>query len=224
MGNGYPTGDYLIHMSISDKAPWESLEKWSASVFLAAGGLLIIHTLIHGLLAYTSVGYPFHHEFPFGIAGMLLGFVALFGLYPQLATQSPKLVSAAAIMAGLGTVGWIIIGVRTLSEAVGVILPEWLAIFGLLIILGVTFGYLLFGIASLRTTIVSQTTALIILLPVLVMVFNISVALTSGGSREGQIIVAGGFALAHLAIGTALWMEDFPAGRVDSSSGIASGG
>lgn len=196
----------------------EWLEQQSARLLLVAGGLMVIHTGIHVLLAYTNVHYPFHHEMPFGVAGHMLGFVALLGLYPQLAIRSPKLARVSAGLAVLGTVGWSVIGILTLSEFLGVGLPSWLQLFGPVTILSVILGYLAFGVGGLRTDVVSQRTAIFVLMPVLVMVYNLSVALTTGGTREGQIIVAGGFALAHLAIGVSLRLENFPTGSAEPAA------
>ena len=58
---------------------WNVLERWCASLFLIAGGLLVIHAITHGLEAFAGIAYPWHHEFPFGVAGMTLGYVGLLG-------------------------------------------------------------------------------------------------------------------------------------------------
>lgn len=198
-----------------------TLERWSATLFLVAGGLMVVHTGVHGLIAFTDIQYPLHHELPFGVLGHMLAFTALLGLYPQLVTRSPKLARACAGLAAFGTAGWFVIGMLTLSEDVGVTLPAWLGVFAPLTILGVIVGYLAFGLAGLRTEVVTRKTAVIITTPVVVMVYNMAVALTTGGTQEGQIIVAGGFALTHLAIGAALRDEAFPTGGAEPTSGMA---
>lgn len=199
----------------------ESLEQHISALFLVAGGLMVIHTGVHVLIAYTNTTYPLHHELPFGVIGHMIAFVALLGLYPQLVTQTPKLARAAAGLAVFGTAGWFVIGVMALSEDIGVSVPAWLEVFGLLTILAFILGYLAFGFAGLRTDIVTRRTALVVMSPVLVMVYNMSVALTTGGTREGQIIVAGGFALTHLAIGAALQGEEFPTTATEPAASVA---
>jgi len=199
----------------------QSLEQQSATLFLVAGGLMVVHTGIHVLIAFTNTTYPLHHEMPFGFLGHLLAFVALLGLYPQLVTRSPKLTRAGAGVVVLAMVGWLVVGTMTLAESLGVSLPAWLGAIAPLFILGFILGYLALGIASLRTDIVTRTTALVILSPVVVMIYNMSVALTTGGTREGQIIVAGGFALTHLAIGVALRSEEFSTGSAESAVSTA---
>jgi len=200
---------------------WEWLEQWTGTLFLVAGGLMVVHTGVHGLIAFTDITYPLHHELPFGVVGHVLAFLALLGLYPQLVARSPTLAHAGAILAVIGTVGWVIIGITALSETLEVTLPEWIGIFGLVTIVVFILGYLVFSIASFSTGIVSRTTAIIILTPALVMVYNMTVALTTGGTQEGQIIVAGGFALTHLAIGAALRSEAFPTGEAEPTASVA---
>ncbi len=206
----------------SNTGRWESLERGSATLFLVAGALMIIHTGVHAAIAFTDMTYPVHHELPFGLLGHILAFIALLGLYPQLAARSPKLARAGAGLAVFGTIGWIAIGTMTLSEDLNVAAPDWLAVFGPLTILSVIFGYLVFAIAGYRTELVTPRTALAIASPVLVMVYNLVVGLTTGGSPEGQVVVAGGFALTHLAIGAALRAETFPGD--DRSAGVTAAG
>ena len=208
-------------MSINNTEQWGSLEQWSSPLFLVAGGLLVVHSVIHVLTAFTSVSYPFHHEFPFGVAGMILGFVALFGLYPQLVARSPKLAHAGAVLAGFGTVGWVALGLGNLIEELGASPPELLDATAPLIIFGVVLGYLLFCVTGLRTQTVSRTTALIILTPALVMVYNIASALLFPDFTGAAVIVASGFALTHLAIGAALRGEEYPTGGTDTTTRMA---
>lgn len=199
----------------------QSLERWTSTLFLVAGGLMVVHTGVHVLIAFTNTNYPLHHEMPFGFLGHLLAFVALLGLYPRLVTRSSKLTRAGAGLVVLGVVGWFVVGTMTLSESLGVTLPAWLGAGAPLFILGFILGYLAFGVAGFRTDVVTRTTAFVLLTPVLVMVYNMAVALTTGGTREGQIIVAGGFALTHLAIGAALRYEEFSAGGAEPAASVA---
>ena len=208
-------------MSILSTERWESLEQQSAILFLFAGGLLVVHSVIHFLIAFMNVNYPFHHEFPFGVVGMILGFVALFGLYPRLVARSPRLARSGAVLAGLGMVSWVALGLRTLIEELGATPPAWLGTIAPLIIFGTVLGYLVFGIVGLRTETVSRTTALIVVTPALVMVYKIAGAITLPDFTGAAVIVASGFALAHLAIGAALRGEEFPTSGVEPATGMA---
>lgn len=175
----------------------------------------MIHAGHHGLEAFAGLEYPVHHELPFGVVGMILGFVALLGLYPRLADRTPKLARVGAVLAGLGTLGWVAIGVGALAEELGAEPPAWLEAFGVLIIGGVILSYLAFSVASLLTDVVSQTTGIVLLAPPLVMVVNIAIAASGYGSLSGQFVVSSGFALAHLAIWGALRTEDGLADHVE---------
>lgn len=199
---------------------WSMLAQWSAMVFLIAGGLLVVHAVFHVLIAFTSVGYPFHHEFPFGLAGMILGFIALVGLYPQLVARSPKLGRTGVGFALLGTIGWIGLGMRTILDELGVTPPTWLGLVAPLVIFGVILSYLVFGFAGYRTNIVTPTTAIIIITPALVMVYNLVSAIALPDFTGAAVIVATGFALAHLAIGAALRHESYPPSNTDTANNL----
>lgn len=191
------------------------LERWSATLFLVAGGVLVVHAITHGLEAFAGFEYPWHHEFPFGVAGMVLGFVALLGLYPKAADRMPKLARTGAVLAVLGSAGWIVTGLSIFARELGAEPPAALEAVALPMIFGVVLGYLAFSVAGLRTDTVSRTTALVLLTPVLVMVVNLGVGLAGYGSPAGQFVVATGFAVAHLAIGATLRAEDGSTGSTE---------
>jgi hypothetical protein len=200
---------------------WRWLERWSATLFLVAGGFLLIHTGNHTLEAFTAMEYPLHHEVPFGFVGMTLGFVGLLGLYPRLADRSPTLAGAGAVLAVVGAVGWLVIGLSTLARDLGAAPPEWLGVFGLLIFVGVILGYLTFSVTGLRTEAVSLATGVALLTPLLAMAVNVGLVEAGFGSPAGQVVVASSFALAHLAIGVALRTEDGPSDYPQSSAEAA---
>ena len=206
-------------MAGASSSQWDSLERSSATLFLIAGGLLVIHAVTHGLEAFAGIEYPVHHEFPFGVGGMTLGFIALLGLYPKMADRLPTLARAGAVVAVLGGVGWLVMGVALFAEVLGTEPPASIEAIGLVMVSGVILGYLAFSVASLRTDIVSQTTGLILLTPVLVMVMNLAVAITGNGSLAGQFVVATGFAFAHLAIGATLRTEARLTGQTERAPG-----
>lgn len=191
------------------------LEPWSATLYLVAAALLIVHAFHHGLEAFAGLEYPLHHEVPFGTAGFLLGFVALLGLYPTLADRGPRLVGAGAVFAVLGALSWTVLGAVGLAESVGASPPEWIGAFGLLFLVGVVVGYLCFSMAGLRSEVLTRTAGLALLTPVLVMALNLSIVAAGLGSPEGQFVVATGFALAHLAIGGALRAGEVPTARTE---------
>lgn len=205
-------------MPEGNTSPWKLVERWSVTLFLIAGGLLVIHAITHGLEAFSGFEYPWHHEFPFGVAGMALGFVALLGLYPKMADRLPKLARVGAVVAVIGAVSWVVMGLTIFAEEVGAEPPAVLDAVGLVMIFGVILGYLAFSIAGLRTDIVSQTSGLILLTPVVVMIMNLGIGLSGHGSPAGQFVVASGFAVAHVAIGATLRTEDSLTEPIDTAS------
>jgi hypothetical protein len=200
---------------------WGRLERSSPTLFLIATGLLVVHAVTHGLVAFAGIEYPMHHEFPFGVSGMVLGFVALLGIYPTLADRMPKLASLAAAVTILGGTSWLVMGLGLLAEELGAELPAWIGVVGLGMLLGVILAYLAFGVASLWTNVVSRTAGFALLAPALVMVLNFGVATAGYGSLAGQFVVATGFALAHLAIwGTLRTESTFTRGAGAASEAI----
>jgi hypothetical protein len=177
-------------------------------LFLIAGASLVIHAAHHGLEALASVEHPLHHEFPLGITGITPGLIALLGLYPKTTDRFPKLARIGAVIAVLGAAGWIVMGISIGVEELGVEPPAWIGAVGLVMILSVILAYLIFSGAGRRTDIVSQCTGLALLTPVLVMFMNLGIVAAGLGSLVGQFAVASGFALAHLAIGSTLRIED----------------
>ena len=198
---------------------WGALERTSATLFLVAGGVLVVHAITHGLEAFSGFAYPWHHEFPFGVAGMALGFVALLGLYPRVVERLPKLARVGASVAVLGGIAWVVMGLVIFAEELGAEPPAVIGAVGLVMIVGVILGYLAFSIAGLRTDAVSRITGLALLTPVMVMIANIGVGIAGFGSLAGQFVIATGFALAHLAIGVTLRSEDYQTGRTGTAHG-----
>lgn len=191
------------------------LDGKSPTLFLVAGGLLVVYAALHGLEAFMDVAYPVVRDGIIRPAGYVLGFVALLGLYPTVADRSPKLARAGAVFAALGAVGWFVTGVESLAEHTGADTPAWLGVFGLLILLGFVLGYLSFSVASRRSETISRITGFVLLTPLLVVVVNLAIAAAGYASPEGRFVISSGFAVAHLAIGFSLQAEDGPTGRAE---------
>lgn len=206
-------------------ARWESLERWSPPLFLVAGGLLVVHAGHHGLEAFTGFTWPVEHDFPFGVAGFIVGYVALLGLYPKFADRSPNLARAGTVFAVAGLIGWSALGVIGILELARGSHPAWLEPFAILNIVAIVMGYLCFGVAGLRTDVLSRTTSLVLLTPILAMILNVVIAIPLGGEGTGVggFVVSSGFALVHLAIGGTLRSDLGPADRSDRTPGAIAG-
>lgn len=184
------------------------LERWSPTLFLVAGVVLVVYSAFHGLEAFFDMDYPMVRDDIVRPIGYILGFAAVLGLYPKLASRSPRLARLGAVFTALAVVGWFISGflapTRGLAMHLGVETPAWLSAFGILIALGFLVGLPSFGVASLRTDVYSRTVSLLLLAPIIVMAANF--AIVGGGytSPLARFVVSSGDALIILAIGLAL--------------------
>lgn len=143
------------------------LERWSALVFLIAGGLGLLSSGINTLDAVPGVstqqGMFLFIEGLAGFGGVVLSFVAILGLYPKVRSGSP----------GLAKLG---LAVMVLPVAFFLFDLVWLALSGILGLPSFTFTYLpspmlalggafllfaigttIFAVISLRTDVLSRT-------------------------------------------------------------------
>lgn len=182
-----------------------SLDGKSQTLFLVGGASLVAYATLLGVELFLNISYPFVREVILGPAGYFMGFLALLGLYPALADRNQNLARVGAVFAALGAVGWFASGVKRFLEQTGGVPPDWLGVFGLLIPLGFVLGYLVFGAASIRSDVVPRTVGLVLLLPLFGVLLNFFLKAVGIPLEEGRIIIVSWFALAHLAIGIALW-------------------
>lgn len=196
---------------------WYSLERWSATLFLIGGVLLIGFAALLGYQAFTNEPAP---EDIFAGAGFAIGFFGLLGLYPTLADRSPWLARAGAVFAALGAVGFAVTFVESTGQFVGAVpqeSPTWVSALQTLNLIGLVLGYLAFGAASLWTDAHSRTLSLLLLAPAIIFLLNMVVAITMRSENPeftaGPFIFASGQALVLLAIGYLLQTEDVPTER-----------
>lgn len=195
----------------------KTIEGRTATLFLVAGGLLVVFAALLGVEAVMDRSAP---EDIFGPAGFAFGFVGLLGLYPQLADRSPKLAGAGAVFAALGVVGGAVTSIWHIGEFAGIFpaeTPVYVSVFSIGIILGMTLGYLSSGVVILRADVYSRTVGLLLLaVPAVVTVMLVSV-ITSISSADSAVVLASGQALAHLAIGYTLRTEGVSTDRAEPS-------
>jgi hypothetical protein len=186
------------------------LEQWSSTLFLVAGALLVVYSVLFAAEAFMDT-YPAVRG-SIGPLGYIVGFAGLLGLYPALADRSPKLAGAGAVFAAIGAVGWLVsLAGRSgiLSGARGAVD----AIEALFILLGMILAFLVFSLASIRTDVYSRTVGLLLLGPFLVNGVNFGIVIAGYASPEGRFVTSGLWALSYLAIGIALRTEDVPSER-----------
>lgn len=188
--------------------PWETLERWSATAFLVAGGVMVVFWALVALEVFADVSSP---QALLAMPALVATTVGLLGLYPELADRAPRLSRAGVGLLAVATVGlvvifvWVLVGrvlpaagVEMSSQPPGVVIASTVGAYVLTV--------LLFGVASLRTAVPSRTVGLLLL--ALVGAFTIPlVAGVVWGSYPGEwmaVVVSGLQAGAIVAIGYTL--------------------
>lgn len=92
-------------MSTFHKAAWSLLSRWTATVYLLGGGLVLVATAINGVGLFTPIatqeGALLFIEGLTGFGGVVLSFIGLIGLYPRLADAVSGLSRAGISLAVL---------------------------------------------------------------------------------------------------------------------------
>lgn len=187
------------------------LERWSPSLFLVGGGLMVGHAGMLGVQAFTNLTTPAD---VFGPTGHLLALLGLLGLHPTLADRSPTVARVANFLVAVALVGWSVMTVtRFLTVAgfvssVGNVIP---GTFFLLIFASTILTYALFGVTTVRIDDNSRVVGLLVLAPaVLIVVALVDSAITGVTAIEG-LVIGSGLALSMLALGHTLRTWDRPA-------------
>lgn len=189
---------------VSGTRYWESLERWSPTLFLVGGGLVVGHAAVRGIEAFTATAPP---PDVFGPPGYLLALLGVLGLYPALVERTPRVARLAAVVALVPLVGWVGLSAVSFAAAAGVSVvqaPEGLGGLFVAHIVGVVLTYVLFGLASLRAGVHSRSIGLLLLMPPVLMGGMLAGAAVMGYSAIGAFVIGGAQALVHLTIGGVL--------------------
>ena len=206
---------------------WNSLERRSKTVFLAAGVLLLGYAVSKAVYTFTDVTPVGAFDVAFGGIGLLIATLGLFALYPRLRDGATRLslvglvpvVVAAAT--NLALLGWL--AGATLTRAGYPAIPEespaWTVAALIIVFVTIALGFLLFGAASLRTDVFSRTVSWLLVVPGLGWVALIvgNAALPSG-QYLGLVYVP--ISLALLAVGYCLRNGSARTDHVESASGL----
>lgn len=190
---------------------FEPLAGKSQTLFLIAGGLMVVFAASTGLRAFTEASYPAVHSI-FGPAGFFVGIVGLFGLYPSFVNRVPTPSRIGAIVAAIPGVGWFIITVFGLGSTVGVVPGMSVVfppVFPIVVFLTTILAYIIFGVMSLRSKGHSKTLSLVLFGPAIPFL-ALMIAAGSGtiaASVGAEFIIDIGHALAYLALGITLRNE-----------------
>jgi hypothetical protein len=205
----------------------EPLERRSATAFLIAGAFLIGFVVRNGIIAFgdgfsetmTAALYVV-----FIVPAMVAAYIGLLGLYPQLSDHAPRLAGAGAVFISIAGVAIIGFGGGVGSAILAAGQPDPPAITQLLwpvTLVTTIVGFLLFGVASLRTRVPSRMAGFLLLVPpitYILMMAGIVVGFTPGWSTVTLSSIQAG---AHLAIGVVLRNDGMSAGRAEPAHNSA---
>lgn len=186
----------------------QRLGRSSPTLFLVAGAVLVVYAVFNGLWAWTDLMIQGH-----GLEiAYVLGFLGLLGLYPPVADRNPLLARIAAVATVLGALGILYVSVSDYLQLLGLTtgeLPGW-GVLNLLPLVGFLGGYLTFGVAGLRSGVVSRRVGVLLLVPGVIVILMLASIITGHPllSRfQTVFVVSAGEAMAHLAIGATLRTE-----------------
>ncbi|MDL0123782.1 MULTISPECIES: hypothetical protein [Halobacteriales] len=187
----------------------KSLEQWSPTLFLLGGVVLVAFAASLAAIGLMDMSSP--RNILAG-AGFTLAFLGLFGLCAGLTDRSPRLARAGSIFAVLGGVGFTLTFVLGIAEFVEITPPAWVEAAQLLNIASIVLGFLLVGIASLRTDVYPQSLGVLLFVPAVLFAANITrVAFLGPWTPSWAPFLLGSLqAMAMLAIGYILHDESTP--------------
>lgn len=149
-------------MPFRNTVPWQSLEQWSATAFIIAGIGRLLNFALANIGEVTAMTSPEWSRDLTLLIAFMAAFIGLYGLYPRMVDQAPRLSRAGAALATIAGVAIVlsIVGKYVTGAAEP---PGPLKILPLLYILGSPLAFLAFGVASWRTSILSRTVGLLLL-------------------------------------------------------------
>lgn len=189
--------------------PWNSLERWRSIAFLVAGGLVFGFVVSNAVEAFTAAQPPTWVNTLFVSPALVAAAVGLLGFYSLLADRVPRLALASAVVVTVAGIAATVLFIVTTANALvaGLQLP-FLPVY-LLTLLTTILGFMLFGAASLWTSIPSRRIGLLLLGPPAV---NITMIVTApmNPPQWSTFLISALWTGAILAIGFALRTEDDP--------------
>lgn len=176
------------------------LGRRTATLFLVAGGVMIVFAANTFLKTFVGTSYPVVQGIIAPI-GFLVGAVGLLGLYSSVADRATLMHRAAAVLAVFAALAWVVI---IASSAVSQGEPGGaLAVVPILTIVSMSLAFVLFGAATLRTDVHAPVVGILLLLEGVM--FLLVIAGVPG------FLIDVGHVVAYLGLGTTLWNEDVTA-------------
>ena len=151
---------------VDRQAFWNAAERYRAAVFLAAGGLLLVTGIINGIDVFTSIetqhGVLLWLEGLTGFGGVVLSFVGILGVYPDLRNAAPRMARIGILLAGgpTGFFSFVVVSCGVLAPVMGFpslksLVPSFVTIIGVTLFL-FSIAITIFGVASFRTSVPSR--------------------------------------------------------------------
>lgn len=183
---------------------WNSIERWSPTLFLIGGGLLVGHAAMLAVQAFSTLTTP---PDVFGPLGHLVALLGLFGLYPMLVDRTKIVARAARTVAIVAVGSWTVLTVTRFLAVAGLVtsvsdvLPA--AVFALTFA-STILTYTLFGVATLRVDSDSRLVGGLLLAPAVLLVVVLVTSTVAGFNAIVGVLVGGGLALSMVALGQTL--------------------
>lgn len=198
------------------------IERWNQTAFFAAGVLFLGTAAISGLEAFAAVSSPLWLAALLGLSGLGAGLFGLFGLYPGLANQAPRLARAGSVTVAIAGIAFVAFPLCLSAKTAGIAIPAPPIVFFVIAMSAIILGFLLFGVATLRTQVHSREVGFLLLAIVATFIVLFLADLIYGGSpRWLDFAVNGVQSGLLLTIGYALPAD--PTSREEPQIDIISG-
>lgn len=194
----------------ADTTRWEPLQRWSPTLFLV-GGLLVLGSLVNNsLIRFAGMSLPETLGIGLTLAGFVAALVGVTGFYPELSDQTPLLARASlavVVGAGVGLVTLLVWAVAMVSFSA----PEPSPVIALPTLLLMLAAYCLFGVAILRTTAYPRSVGLMLLALVGVFIVVFLRSIIVGGEPSDLFTVVSEMAESALLLGIGALLRARPA-------------
>lgn len=191
---------------------WDALERWSPTAFLIAGVFWLVYAGLSGIEVVADVITPSALDVAVSGLALLIAAISLLGLYPRLRDHMPRIslvgivCIAVSAVSTLALLVWLF-GTTLLTAGVPAIpedAPGWTVAAFFLALLPLLMGFLLFGVAALRTAALSRFVGLLLIVPAVMWVGLLAGnAIGIGGNAIGVLVYVP-IAVAALAIAARL--------------------
>jgi len=217
-------------MWIPGTVPWNWLESRTPTVFLVAGAVFVGYAGLKVTRLVTEIAVPDVVSVTVGHLGLLGVALGLLGLYPTVRGSTPRLSRAGIVMSVLsgGCSIVLLVAVTHLTLTVsgypaipedttqGFLPPSVGVVLLFVSLLTILLGFLLFGVASLRTRAVSESIAYLLLVPGIMWAMLFVMHATGVDGTLIGAIVYSPIGASILTIGYRLRAENAATGRVKS--------